>query len=1444
MTTSAGRIWARRLQGHLESITQRRLGRAAACVQAIALLLLLAPSVSSADTYPAQLRYWVQPGNCTALYLTGALFVSSQSVAETCVHDWDAVSGSTVCDWYYFATNTRDWPEPANSAGLRVKTGPCDSGDTTWVADVGRTYMCTWGGTLSGTQCIDAPPCGAGVTRDADGQCARKEPQQCPIAGNPIQAALASKFQVETDYSAGGGSSLSFARIYNSVALPNIRSPRQWRHTFDRALQPRIGQIPESVDVFRPDGKIQRFTASAGNWVSDADVTDKLSRLFDGSGVSTGWQYRVAADESVEVYSNAGMLLSVTSRTGVVQQFTYATSFFSQYPSTAPGCTSPLVPAGALWCVTDSFGRQLNFGYDGSGRLSKLIDPNGGQYLYTYTANGEIASVTYPNSTAKTYHYNEAANTAGANLPYALTGITDENSVRFATFKYDAQGRASSTEHSSGVERYSLSYGVNQTTITDPLNTNRTYSFSTVLGVARNTAISQPCTSCGASASAMTYDANGNVASKSDFNGNTACYAYDLSRNLETVRVEGFASGLSCPASLATYTPSAGTRQRKISTQWHATYRLPTQVDEPGKRTTFTHDASGNVLTKTVLDTSTSESRTWTYTYNSFGRVLTADGPRTDVSDVTAYAYYTCATGTRCGQVQTITNALGHVTTYNTYNAHGQPLTITDPNGIVTTLAYDLRQRLTSRTVGTEVTTFDYWPTGLLKKVTLPDSSFLEYIYDAAHRLTQVNDSQGGHITYTLDAMGSRTAEQIFDPSSTLTRTRTRVFNSLNRLWKEIGAAGTANVTTEFGYDTNGNQTTINAPLGRNSIQAYDELNRLTQVTDPLLGVTQYGYNALDQLISVTDPRTKITSYTYNALGDLKQQVSPDTGTTTNTYDSGGNLKISTDARNAITTYTYDILNRVKTAAFKIGTTTDQTITYNYDAGTNGIGRLTSASDANHSMSWVYDALGRVTSKSQTIGTVVKTVSYGYTNGRLTSETTPSGQSVVFGYDTNGQVASLTINGTTVLSNALYDPFGPVRQWTWGNGTLAIRTYDTDGKVTQIDSAGLHTYGYDDAFRITGITDAVTAANSWTYGYDLLDRLSSATKTGTTIGYAYDANGNRLTQTGTSASTYTVSTTSDRLSSISGALTRTYSYDNAGNTTGDGSMTFVYNNRGRMKSTTNGTLTWNYTYNALGQRIKKTGTARLFVYDEAGHLLGEYTTAGVLVQETIWMGDIPVATIRPATSGVDVFYVHTDHLNTPRKVSQPSDNKLRWRWDPKPFGDSLPIQNPQSLGTFVYQLRFPGQYFDAETGLHYNYFRDYDPATGRYTQSDPIGLIAGLNTYAYVGGNPLSFIDPEGLQAIPWVLPRPIIIPRPTVVPRPLPFPADPTLPLPLPLPKDDDKAREECEQKCDQQWDRDVFQCELFWKMKGRRKGEFNACYAIARERYLGCIRACSQKC
>ncbi|MGO9264439.1 MAG: RHS repeat domain-containing protein [Candidatus Binataceae bacterium] len=175
--------------------------------------------------------------------------------------------------------------------------------------------------------------------------------------------------------------------------------------------------------------------------------------------------------------------------------------------------------------------------------------------------------------------------------------------------------------------------------------------------------------------------------------------------------------------------------------------------------------------------------------------------------------------------------------------------------------------------------------------------------------------------------------------------------------------------------------------------------------------------------------------------------------------------------------------------------------------------------------------------------------------------------------------------------------------------------------------------------------------------------------------------------------------------------------------------------------------TTNYVYNTLGQLIEKSGNGgtTILMYDEAGHILGEYSSTGALIEETIWMGDLPVATLQPNGSSISIYYIHSDHLGTPRKITQPSTNTLTWRWDPDTFGSLAPNQNPGGLGTFIYNLRFPGQYYQAETGLMYNYFRDYDPQTGRYLESDPIGLAGGINTYSYVYSNPISLFDPLGL---------------------------------------------------------------------------------------------------
>jgi RHS repeat-associated protein len=264
--------------------------------------------------------------------------------------------------------------------------------------------------------------------------------------------------------------------------------------------------------------------------------------------------------------------------------------------------------------------------------------------------------------------------------------------------------------------------------------------------------------------------------------------------------------------------------------------------------------------------------------------------------------------------------------------------------------------------------------------------------------------------------------------------------------------------------------------------------------------------------------------------------------------------------------------------------------------------------------------------------------------------------------------------------------------------------------------------------------------------------LTSAAGGGSTFGWTYDANGNRLTQTGSSASTYTMSSINNQIASITGATGRRYSYDAAGNMLGYGATSVTYNNRARMITAANSStgVSSPYVYNALGQLIEtdlNTVGIRLFWYDEAGHYLGVYNGSGGLGDETVWLGDVPVGMLVPNGDSVNVYYVHTDHLNTPRQVTRSSDNTQMWTWFSDPFGTTAENQNPQGAGTLNYPPRLPGQLSTTEVaGLYQNGYRDYDPLVGRYIESDPSGLKSGVNTYAYSGGNSISNFDPTGLD--------------------------------------------------------------------------------------------------
>lgn len=1172
--------------------------------------------------------------------------------------------------FYYDSACWQQYPYPHTLQYICVTTGDqfwgSTSGGTYNSVGIGNTYVRP----VRGLYC---PP---GTTEHFTGStfdCLIGDYDECPI-GDPICPFSGINEQTEVDYRASGVGAVEFVRYYRSrmfyspdaVSFGAHAIDTSWQHTYERRLllvnYGGVRAIHESAD-----GRLRYFDATGTELLNRDGAAATLQAQSDGT-----WTV-ILPNLDQESFDATGRLTSIKYRGGAVTTIAYGAN-------------------GLASTITDQFGKSLTLAYDTRNRLASVTLPDATTIVYGFDSSDNLTSVLYPDSSTRTYVYARAPE-------YLLASIEDESGTTFASFTYDAQRRGTSSQHAAGVESYTFSYGPTSTTVTDPLGVSRTYSITNVNGVTRQSAVSGGrCAICDTTASS-TFDANGNPVSQTDFNGKQTIYSYDLTRNLETSRTEAYGSP----------------RARTVTTLWHPTLRVPNLIAEPNRTIGYTYDASGNPLTRTVTDTSATPnvSRTWTYTYNGYGQVLTIDGPRTDVADVTTYTYYSCSTGFQCGQINTVSDAAGHITTMNSYNASGQPTQITDPNGVTRILTYDTRQRLKSVSAAGETHKFNYYPTGLLQQVILPDASYVQYTYDNAHRLTDISDAVGNKIHYTLDSMGNRTSETTYDPSNVLSRTQSHIYNTLGQLSQDIGAAGSPGVTTTYAYDNNGNSTSVIAPLGRNSLNAYDELNRLNQITDPAGGITQFAYDVNDNVTSVVDPMNTTTSYTYTGFGDLKTKTSSITGSSTNTYDSGGNLKTRTDARGATAIYSYDVLNRVIQVAYS-----DQTINFVYDVGAYGKGHLASGSDANHSVSWTYDARGRVASRGQTVGSITKSVGYGYSSGDLTSLLLPSGQVVNFGYNKNHEVTSISLGSASILSNVVYEPFGSIRGWTWSGGTIESRLHDADGNPSLISGVETRTYTLDNAFRITGITSGSSAAKSWMYGYDGLDRLTSGGSPSNQLSWTYDANGNRKTQVGDSAPGYLGS-----------------------------NITLTYNQRNRLVSFV-GTSTASFIYNALGQRVKKTvgTTVTYFAYDEVGHMLGEYDGTGALIEETVWLGDLPVATLRPKVGGgVDVYHIHADHLNAPRIVTRASDNAVVWRWDQDPFGRIAPDQNPTGLGTFVYNLRFPGQYFDPETGFNQNYFRDYDPSIGRYLQSDPIGLQGGINTYAYAQGNPVSYRDPSGL---------------------------------------------------------------------------------------------------
>ena len=944
--------------------------------------------------------------------------------------------------------------------------------------------------------------------------------------GNPCNASIGNKYQKEIDYTANN-TGLSIVRNYNS-GLSSVNKGLGFGWTHQGTTQLEI--TASTITLRQADGRGESFSLVNSLWQADADSHFTLTQDVSG--------YTLQSDQgSSERYALAGQLTSQTDLVGKQTLYTYNSN-------------------GFIETVTAPYGHTLSYAYNSNNLLETISTPENQVYRYQYDSLSNLAQVIYADNTSRLYHYENSS------YPHALTGITDENQGRYATFAYHTDGKAILTQHAqtdngAPQEKFDLSYDSDtQTTVTDAIGTVEILTFNENLGVKNLLSRINQVDQKGI---IHDYDANNNLISRTDPEGKITTYSYNATnQKISQIEAAGTAFArlteyayLSNHVDLITEIRSPSiiaNQQRILQTQYNA--------DQTVKSITL----NGYQTDATAITRSTQ------FQYNSAGQVTEIDGPLSTINDITTLSYYECTTGGQCGQLASISNALNQITHYDNYDNDGRVTQITSPQQIVTTYNYDSRGRLGSYTqtatqdpASTEppetprTTQYHYDNAGQLISLTTADGMILNYVYDAAHDLRSITDNLGNKIEYGYDLKGNRVEENIKDPNGILVKTKQISYDHRNHV-QTINNGGSI---TQLIHDAANNLVSETDPnLNPATMHQYDPLHRLQQTLDALSNSTQYQYNSQDQLTHVQAPNGVITNYEYDDFGQRLKEISADRGVTSYQYDAAGNRLSRTDANNITANFQYDALNRI-TAIDYPGTDLD--INYSYDQCNNGIGRLCTISDSHSQTSYQYDPWGNRTEIVNTISNIPHTTQYSYDAGNnLLSTTYPSGTKIDYQRDAIRQITQVTYTTSTaniepIASQINYLPQGARQSMTFGNGLQEQRSHDQSYRLTGQVTPGLQDrqYLYDAAGNILTINQgegiisqaledpetvsgtntsdisevdesldessseqssaSALIASQYQYQYDVLHRITEEIASYGQRNYSYDENGNRLT---------------------------------------------------------------------------------------------------------------------------------------------------------------------------------------------------------------------------------------------------------------------------------------------------------------------------------------------
>lgn len=1154
--------------------------------------------------------------------------------------------------------------------------------------------------------------------------------------GNPIHVVTGNKYQAESDLAPLPGIlGIAFARHYNSEAADHAGvMGAGWRHGYEASI--RVSEDGASIDLWQGDGRHLAFNRSADGRVYAAQRAGDGEVRVEPEGYS--WLWSTGRELR---FNSAGRLISMREGVRLLRL---------QYND-----------AHQLTRIIDPQQRTLQLDYYGNGRLSRVRSVAGAAWHYVYDEAGNLAQAISADGSVRRYEYEDAHHL------HHLTGVSGgtlqlddygnrSGFERIATWAYDARGRAVLSSHPDDAGKVTLEYGDGYTDVTDAFGRVTRYMTALRDGVALVTEVRGPgCGSCGQGDVSYQYNGQFQISEVAAKYSPTLRYRYDNRQRLSQIerRLPGAAN------------------------EWRVRYRYagnagqPTRIERPSVKPgavsaiEMTYRPDGQLLSVRESGYTPKREafvpieRMARFDYDAAGNLVSIDGPRNDVRDMMHFSY------DEQGRPAAIRRADGIEQRVSAYDPAGRPTHIERTRRPAIRLEYDVAGRVTEvtevRAAGERSVHYGYDPLGRLQTIRRPDGRTQRIAYDAAGRPTRLIASDSGLATALMYAPdGNVSHAAILSRHGVPVRMLHYAFDAERRL-KEV-RDGDGPPLRQFTYlDGDSRPDRVIDPLGYETAFNYDTSGSIEAILAADGGATRFTRDAAGRLVGVIAPNDAHTRYAYDDFGRRVREDSADRGVTHYAYDAAGNLVEKTDARGEKTRFVYDAANRLTEVSRREGTTH-----LRYEQG-----RLAKISGPSSEERFGYNTDGQLGTHTRTIAGHPFRTGYRYdSQGSLEIRTLPSGQRLRYHYAQNGSLRAITRerwldeqllvgspeSGTDKASAM---PIAALGDLIFGNGLAANTSYAAaDARIERRTIRGVSAFEYkhDESGRIVRIKNG---RNTRSYDYDAVGRLIAARTPSSRFSYEYDANGNRLSATtrpsavaapsagqGVSQN-YTYAQHSNRLLAIQEASKVSYHHDAAGNPTDIANRRYEYNSAGRLaRLYIDNRLTAEYRYNLSGERISKTSFAgtrprtALYIYEDH-QLIAEADAHGKVVREYLYLGQHPVAMFDRGTA----YWIHTDHLGAPIAVTD-KDQRVVWTARYKPFGEAIVEEDPDGdANRLSLNLRFPGQYADTESGTNYNTMRDYDPQSGRYMTSDPIGLNGGVNPFGYAGQNPVNAIDPLGL---------------------------------------------------------------------------------------------------